>query len=353
MSNFTWYAIRTMSYTRLSLEEREEISRSFAKGLTQGQIATALARPPSTVSRELSRIRYNPVSYRAAFAHEVALRHRNHRNGTSKLLQHELLRQYVIKHLRLRWSPQQIAESLKLAYPNDMDMQVSHETIYTYVYCLARGSLKKELVGYLRQKRVHRGPRSRTHAVRKATRIADLTSIHERPKEVEDRIIPGHWEGDLIVGSRNATALGTLVERTTRTVILVPLKAKDAESVAEAFAKELETLPEQMKLTLTYDRGSEMTKHQLFTEKTNMKVYFADPHSPWQRGTNENTNGLIRQFFPKGMSFRNVTIEEIKYVQDLLNGRPRQSLGYRTPYEAFSQLLAEKGEAVPKGLMLQ
>lgn len=342
-----------MSYTRLSLSEREEISRGFAAGLSQNQIATNLGRRPSTVSRELSRLRYNPVSYRATFAHDVALRRRDHRQGANKLLRHEPLRQYVIDHLRLRWSPQQIAASLKLAYPTDMDMQISHESIYTYVYCLARGNLKKELVGYLRQKRVHRGPRSRTHAVRKATRIADLTSIHERPKEVEDRIIPGHWEGDLVVGPRNATALGTLVERTTRTVILVPLKAKDAESVAEAFAKELETLPEQMKLTLTYDRGSEMSKHRLFTERTNMKVYFADPHSPWQRGTNENTNGLIRQFFPKGMSFRNVSREEIKYVQDLLNGRPRQSLGYQTPYEMFSKLLAEKGETVPKSLMLR
>jgi IS30 family transposase len=342
-----------MSYTRLTLSEREEISRGFAVGKSQNQIAAELQRRPSTVNRELSRLRYNPVSYRATFAHDVAVRRRNHRHGTSKLLQHEPLRQYVIDHLRLRWSPQQIAASLKLEYPTDMDMQVSHESIYTYVYCLARGSLKKELVSYLRQKRPHRGPRSRTHAARKATRIADLTSIHERPKEVEDRIIPGHWEGDLIIGANHATALGTLVERTTRTVILVPLKAKDAESVAEAFAKELETLPEQMKLTLTYDRGSEMSKHMLFTEKTNMKVYFADPHSPWQRGTNENTNGLIRQFFPKGMSFRNVTREEIKYVQDLLNGRPRQSLGYQTPYERFSQLLAEKGEAVPKALMLQ
>lgn len=342
-----------MSYTRLSLSEREEISRGFAVGKSQNQIAVDLNRRPSTVNRELSRLRYGPASYRAAFAHEVAERRRNHRRGDAKLLRNEPLRQYVIDHLRLRWSPQQIAEALKLQYPERMDMQTSHESIYTYVYCLARGSLKKELVGYLRQKRAHRGPRSRTHAARKATRIADLTSIHERPKEVEDRIIPGHWEGDLIVGANHATALGTLVERTTRTVILVPLKAKDAESVAKAFAKELETLPVQMKLTLTYDRGSEMSKHMLFTEKTNMKVYFADPHSPWQRGTNENTNGLIRQFFPKGMSFRNVTRGEIKYVQDLLNARPRQSLGYRTPYETFSQLLAEKGESVPTTLMLQ
>jgi IS30 family transposase len=180
-----------------------------------------------------------------------------------------------------------------------------------------------------------------------------MVSIRERPAEVADRIIPGHWEGDLIIGANHATALGTLVERTTRTVILVPLKAKDAESVAEAFARELETLPEQMKLTLTYDRGSEMARHKLFTHKTKMKVYFADPHSPWQRGTNENTNGLLRQYFPKGMSFRNVTVEEIKFVQNQINGRPRKALEFRTPYEAFSQLLAEKGEAVPKELMLQ
>jgi IS30 family transposase len=340
------------NYTRLTLLEREDISRGLAAGHTLRQIAKTLDRPPSCVSRELSRLRYNAASYRATFANEVALRRRVHRTD-HKLVTDEMLRGYVIEHLRLRWSPEQIAESLKLQYPDRMDKQVSHETIYTYVYCLARGSLKKELVGYLRQKRAHRGPRTRVSEVRKATRIPDLVSIHERPVEVEDRIIPGHWEGDLIIGANHATALGTLVERTTRTVILVPLKAKDAVSVAVAFARELESLPEQMKLTLTYDRGSEMAKHRLFTAETNMQVYFADPHSPWQRGTNENTNGLIRQFFPKGMSFRNVTVEEIKHVQDLLNGRPRKTLKWQTPYEAFSQLLAEKGEAVPKGLMLQ
>lgn len=333
-------------YTRLSLSEREEISRGLAAGQSLRQIAAQLARPPSTVSREISRLRYSRASYRATFSQEVSMRRRVRRTD-HKLLQNEQLRSYVVEHLRLHWSPQQIAASLKLSYPTDMDMQVSHESIYTYVYCLARGGLKKELVGYLRQKRSHRGPRSRTHEARKANRIADLTSIHERPKEAEDRIIPGHWEGDLIIGSRNATALGTLVERTTRTVILVPLKAKDAESVAEAFARELETLPEKMKLTLTYDRGSEMARHKLFTERTNMKVYFADPHSPWQRGTNENTNGLIRQYFPKGMSFRNVTVEEIKFVQDELNNRPRQSLGYQSPFEKFSKLLTTKGEVVP------
>jgi transposase, IS30 family len=332
-------------YVRLTAAEREEISRGLAVGQSLRQIATNLARPPSTVSRELSRLRYTSVSYRATFSHETALKRRARRTR-HRLVTNDVLQEYVVTRLRLHWSPQQIAATLKIEYPNIMDMQVSHESIYTYVYCLARGSLKKELIGYLRQKRTHRGPRTRVGEIRKATRIADLTSIHERPKEVEDRIIPGHWEGDLIVGANHATALGTLVERTTRTVILVPLKAKDAESVAEAFAKELETLPQQMRLTLTYDRGSEMARHKLFTEKTNMKVYFADPHSPWQRGTNENTNGLIRQYFPKGVSFRNVTREEIKFVQNQINGRPRQSLGYKTPYEMFSKLLKEKGEVV-------
>jgi IS30 family transposase len=335
-----------MNYTRLTLTEREEISRGFAVSMSLRQIADSLARPPSTISRELSRLRYHPASYRAIFAHDVALRRRNHRRGDAKLLNHELLRQYVVDHLRLGWSPQQIEARLKIEYPNDMTMRVSHETIYTYVYCLARGSLKKELISCLRQKRYNRR-HSRVSAIRRATLITDLTSISERPKEVEDRIIPGHWEGNLIVGANHATALGTLVERTTRTVILVPLKAKDALSVAEAFACELETLPEQMKLTLTYDRGSEMARHKLFSERTNMKVYFADPYSPWQRGTNENTNGLIRQYFPRGMSFRNVTVDEIKHVQDLLNGRPRKALNFKTPYEAFNLLLAEKGEVVP------
>ena len=337
-------------YTRLSPVEREEISRGLAAGQSLRQIATNLARPPSTVSRELSRLRYNPVSYRATFAQEVAERRRKGHRTDHKLVQNEQLRDYVVEHLRLHWSPQQIADRLKLQYPTDMNKQVSHESIYTYVYCLARGSLKKELVGYLRQKRSHRGPRSRTSEARKATRITDLTSIHERPKEVEDRIIPGHWEGDLIVGANHATAMGTLVERTTRTVILVPLKAKDALSVAEAFARELETLPEQMKLTLTYDRGSEMARHKLFTELTNMQVYFADPHSPWQRGTNENTNGLLRQYFPKGSSFRNVTRERIKFVQDQMNSRPRKALGYATPFEKFNELMAEKGEAASSEL---
>jgi IS30 family transposase len=341
-----------MNYTRLNLEEREEISRGFAASKTVRQIAAELARPPSTVSREVTRLRYHPASYRATFAQDIAIRRRK-RQQVPKLLTNEHLRRYVEDKLLIdRWSPQQIAARIKLEYPNDMTMRISHETIYSYVFCLARGSLKKELKATLRQHKYNRGIKPPRGGAHKDSNIPDLVSIEERPKEVEDRIIPGHWEGDLIMGIGNHSALGTLVERTTRTVILVQVESKHAEHVAERFAEELKCLPEQMKLTLTYDRGSEMAKHKLFSERTAMKVYFADPQSPWQRGTNENTNGLIRQFFPKSTNFKTVTAQEVKRVQDLLNGRPRRALGFHTPYEQFSTLLAEKGEAVPNELML-
>lgn len=330
------------TYTRLTAVEREEISRGLAAGQTFGQIARGLHREVSTVSRELSRLRYSPRSYRATFAGETAARRRNHRTRVPpKLVRDKRLRTYVIDHLRLHWSPEQIAARLKIEYPNDMSMRVSHETIYTYVYCLTRGELKKELIATLKQQRTSRErPRSRNGRA-KHSPIPELISIEERPKEVEDRIIPGHWEGDLIIGKGGHSAIGTLVERTTRALIMVPLKSKEADHVARAFAHELRKLPEQMKLTLTYDRGSEMARHKLFASQARMNVYFADPHSPWQRGTNENTNGLIRQFFPKGTDL-GVSRKDIKHVQDLLNSRPRKTLDYRTPYEAFSRLLSEK-----------
>ena len=216
-------------------------------------------------------------------------------------------------------------------------MQVSHETIYTYLYMLPKGELRKELIGYLRQKKKLR--KNRKSSTDKRGKIADMISIHERPKEVEDRIIPGHWEGDLVMGKDHKSAIGTMVERTTRTVILVPLKKKDATSVRKAFAKELKSLPNQMTLSLTYDRGKEMAEHKLFSKETKMQVYFCDPHSPWQRGTNENTNMLIRDFFPKQTDFSKFTRKEIKHVQKLLNERPRQTLDWHTPKERFKELL--------------
>ncbi len=208
---------------------------------------------------------------------------------------------------------------------------------YTYLYCLPRGELKKELMSHLRRERKERQKRSGTYQTR--GQIPDLVSISERPAEVAYRIIPGHWEGDLIVGKRHKSAIGTLVERTTRTVILVPLKAKDAVSVRRAFEKELKSLPRQMKISMTYDRGREMSEHKLFTKRTKMQVYFADPYRPWQRGTNENTNGLIRQYFPKGTDLSLPSRAEIKKVQRLLNGRPRKVLGWQTPYEVFTKLV--------------
>lgn len=344
---------QAVTYTRLNAKEREEISRGLVQNLSYCRIAQLLHRETSTISREVARLRYNPASYRATFAQDVAIRKRKHPKA-HKLLTNDQLRLYVEdKLLRERWSPQQIAVRIKLEYPNDMTMRVSHETIYTYVFCLARGSLKKELKATLRQHKYTRGRRLSRSANHKESNIPDLVSIDERPVEVEDRIIPGHWEGDLIMGQGNHSALGTLVERTTRTVLLVQVDSKHAEHVAERFATELQSLPEQMKLTLTYDRGSEMARHKLFTKMTTMKVYFADPQSPWQRGTNENTNGLIRQFFPKSTNFNNVTAKEVKYVQNLLNSRPRKALEFHTPYEKLSELLAEKGEAEANELMLR
>ena len=216
-------------------------------------------------------------------------------------------------------------------------MRVSHETIYTYIYILPRGELRKELISYLRQG--SEGRRRRYRTTEQRGKISNMVSIHERPEESKDRTIPGHWESDLIVGKDHASAVGTIVERTTRTTLLVPLKAKDAETVRIAFAKAVKHLPKEMMKTITHDRGHEMVQHELFTKGTKIQVYFADPYSPWQRGTNENTNGLIRQFFPRGTDFNTIPNTEIKRVQKLLNERPRKVLNWKTPKEAFKELL--------------
>jgi IS30 family transposase len=247
------------------------------------------------------------------------------------------LRQYVFKALRRHWSPAQISARLKIIYRDEQSMRVSPETLYTYLYVLPRGALRRELLGYLRQHRKRRRPRSRGQDRR--GQIPEMLSIEERPPEVADRAVPGHWEGDLIMGAGNRTALGTLVERTTRTTLLIPLKAKDAQSVRQAFARRLRAVPRQMKLTLTYDRGKEMSEHKLFSAETRMLVYFAHPQSPWERGTNENTNGLIRQYFPKGTDFSQVSYYQIMKAQNQLNGRPRKVLNWKIPYETFNELL--------------
>ena len=326
------------NYKRLSADEREEISRQLAQKHSLSKIAKKLDRHISTISREICSGSCNKYTYRAGKAQGRSARNASKRKKGKRRLNDELqLKQYIYRKLRKKWSPRQIAKELKKDYPLNMNMRITPETIYSYLFVLPRGSLKKELLSCLRQNHKRRHKQSRS--VEKASKIKDMLSIEERPKEVEDRIIPGHWEGDLIMGKNNRSALGTLVERMTRTTILVPVKSKEAEHVAKQFAKEIKKLPQQMKLTLTYDQGREMAKHKLFTKITGIKVYFAHPRSPWERGTNENTNGLIRQFFPKGTDFTKISRREVKKVQNLLNGRPRAALDFQKPYEVFAQLI--------------
>lgn len=333
------------SYTRLSLRDREEISRGIWTGEDFTVMARRIGRPVSTVSREV----WSKTKYRWCYTAEKAQRlsgELRSRGRPKKLDADERLKEYVYSKLRSEWSPEEIAKRIKLDYPESRIMRVSHETIYQHLYCLPRGELKKELMRNLRHERKMRQPRAYAHYRRQ--RIQDIISISERPEEVKDRVVPGHWEGDLILGKNHRSALGTLVERTTRLTLLVPLIAKDALSVSDAFAKAFKKIPTKFKKSLTYDRGSEMSQHKLLTEKSKVKVFFADPHSPWQRGTNENTNGLIRQYFPKGTDFNYVTLSEIKEAERRLNSRPRKVLEYYTPSEKFYELLT--GQKIALGI---
>lgn len=317
-------------YKRISLEERVEIATLLSSGLSKAEVARRLNRHRSSITREMSIwTRYDPLRSDQLYKERVSRRNK----GNSKIQKCSCLGEYIKAHIKLRWSPVQISNSLALLYPKDKTMQISHESIYTYIYLLGRGELKKELTEGLRQRKKSRNSRKTVYD--KRGRIADMISIEERPAEVADRSIAGHWEGDLIVGKGHKSALGVIVERKTRAVILVPLIAKDAYSVREAFERELASLPAQMKLSMTYDNGREMTQHKLFTANTQMQVYFCHPNSPWERGTCENTNGLIRQYFPKGTDFSKVTVEEIKTAQHQLNERPRKTLLWKTPKDVF------------------
>lgn len=330
-------------YTRLTCVEREEISRQLAARASVRAIARHLGRAPSTISRELRRtgrvrLRYRRHQYRALPAQQWAVRVGRHRRRPRRLATNDRLWAYVVAGLARRWSPEQIATRLRAEYPDDPTMRASHETIYTYVYVLPRGALRRELLHALRHRHKRRRARHRRPGHDRRGQLPDMISIEARLAEVADRTVPGHWEGDLLMGRRALSALGTLVERTTRTTLLVPLTAKDATSVRRAFAREMRTLPQQMRRSLTYDRGKEMAEHRLFTQTTGIRVYFAHPQSPWERGTNENTNGLLRQFFPKRTDFTQLSRRQIKQVQDLMNGRPRKVLNWRTPSEAFYHL---------------
>jgi len=328
---------RRRSRQALSLAEREEISRGIVAGRSLRSIASSLGRAPSTVSRELRR-NGGRRRYRANQADQAAW-DRAKRPKTCKLVTNRALARVVASKLQLEWAPDQIAGWLKRTYPGNEAMQVSHETIYKSLFIQARGALKKELLQYLRKSRAMRRSRHKTLKGEGLGQITNTVSIRERPAEAEDRAVPGHWEGDLLFGSNNSQ-IATLVERQTRYVMLVRVPSKDTETVINALIKHAHKLPRELYKSLTWDRGSEMADHQKFSLATDIKVYFCDPQHPWQRGSNENTNGLLRQYFPKGMDLSNVHQNRLNAVAKRLNDRPRKTLGYYSPAEKFYECVA-------------
>jgi IS30 family transposase len=323
----------------LTLLEREEISRGLMAGHSLRAIAAELGRAASTVSREVS-LNGGRDRYRAWTGERraVALAARP---KIAKLDARPDLKQVVEELLGLKWSPQQIAAQLRIDHPDDPEMWVSHETIYQAIYVQGRGTLRKELAACLRTGRARRRSRKLANAGERRGKLVGMVNISERPAEVEDRAVPGHWEGDLIIGKGGRSAIGTLVERSTRYVMLLHLpRGHTAEEVLEALLRQLPTLPEHLRQSLTWDQGKEMARHLDFAIATDIDVFFCDPHSPWQRGSNENTNGLLRQYFPKGTDLSVHTQADLDHVAAELNGRPRQTLGWMKPSERFAELVA-------------
>lgn len=334
-------------YTQLSIEERTMIQTQLEMGIKPGVIAQGLGRSPSTISRELCRNGWTRPQavrgpgrpavaggYRAASAHRRARIctvtprvERRLRPGTA-------LWKTVLRYLKAGYSPEQIAGTLALVHSDTPSLQVSHETIYTAIYAMPRGELRRCVIGWLRFGHAKRRPRTRGEDRR--GRIPDMVSIHDRPPEVSERLVPGHWEGDLIKGAYNRSAVGTLVERTTLFTVLSKMVNATAEAALSGFSHVLNRIEAQKRLSLTYDQGREMAAHQQLTEATGVKVYFADPHSPWQRGINENTNGLLRQYLPKGSDLSGFTQEDLDAIAWTLNTRPRKSLGFKCPAELFT-----------------
>jgi len=333
-------ASRHRSSRCLSLAEREEISRGVKAGNSIRSIAAALKRPPSTVSREIKR-NGGQLQYRANQADKNAW-DLAHRPKVCKLVKNRSLARIVATKLQLEWSPEQIAGWLKYTFPDDEKNQVSHETIYRSLYIQARGALKKELLQHLRRTRVMRRSRHHTQKTPDHGQITDAISISERPASVEDRAVPGHWEGDLIIGSKNSQ-IATLVERKTRYVLLAKVDGKDSKTVVDALIKQAHKLPRELYKSLTWDRGSEMAQHKRFTLATDIAVYFCDPSSPWQRGSNEKTNRLLRQYFPKGTNLSEHSQAKLNAVARRLNERPRKTLDYETPAERFNACVALTG----------
>ena len=324
----------------LTLTEREEISRGLADGQSIRSVAIRLGRAPSTVSREIKR-NGGSSDYRAIEADDAAW-DRALRPKLCKLVEDRDLARAVTDKLRLLWSPEQIAGWLKHTYPSDETWHVSHETIYRSLFIQTRGALKKELLQYLRRTRGMRRSRHYTQKTDNHGQILGTVSISERPASAEDRAVPGHWEGDLLFGSNNSQ-IATLVERQTRYLMLVKVGAKDTETVVTALIKNARKLPQELYKSLTWDRGKEMADHKRFTLATDIEVYFCDPKSPWQRGSNENTNGLLRQYLPKGIDISSYSQAKLNAMARQLNQRPRKTLGYQTPAAMFSQTVASTG----------
>ena len=326
---------RRASWT-LTLSDRETISRGLAVGSPYRQIAMQLGRPTSTVSREVAR-HGGRCAYRATLADERAWASAS-RPKPCKLSRSPALQQWVAQGLEQRWSPTQIAAESKRAYPEQPELHVSHETIYRTLFIQGRGALRKELAEHLRGRRPSRRARRAPLVPTGRGQIKDAVSIRERPAEAEDRAVPGHWEGDLLCGAYNSQ-VATLVERASRYVMLVKVAGKDTESVVTALAATIRTLPDALKRSLTWDRGMEMAAHAKFTVATDVQVYFCDPHSPWQRGSNENTNGLLRQYLPREADLSTLTQEDLNAIADEMNGRPRQTLGWLSPNAKLSEML--------------
>jgi IS30 family transposase len=329
------------SELRLRLSEREEISRGLAAGWSLRAIAANMGRSPSTVCREVN-VNGGRRAYRALTADRAA-RRRAQRPKVAKLARNRCLRRVVEAQLAKFWSPEEISAWLARAFPDDPEMRVSHETIYMSLFVQGRGALRQELHTCLRSGRALRRPKARTKGGFGQGQIVDKVMISERPADVADRAVPGHWEGDLIYG-RRMTCIGTLVERATRYVMLFPLPdGHTAESVRVALAKKIRALPLELRRSLTWDQGHEMAQHAQFTIDTGVQVYFCDPKSPWQRGSNENTNRLLRQYLPKTTDLSKVTASELNAIARSLNGRPRQTLQWRSPSEAFNEAVAMTG----------
>jgi len=319
----------------LSLDDRVEIRVGLERGWSYARIGAAIGFHRSSVWREV-RANGGPDDYAPMRAHRRACESRR-RPKLTKLAERPALLAYVVDGLEQLWSPEQIARKLLEDFPDDAEMRVSHETIYQSLYVQGRGELRRELAACLRTGRATRRPHGR---VERRGRIPGMVNISERPAEVEDRAVPGHWEGDLILGANGNSAVGTLVERSTRFVMLLHLpNGRSAEAVREAMTAKITTLPEALRRSITWDQGKELAQHAQFSVETGIDVYFCDPHSPWQRGSNENTNGLLRQYMPKGISLRRFSAHDLDAIADSLNGRPRETLGWMTPSEKLNQVL--------------